>query len=96
VRNLDLGEDLLGHGDGVRNVGVRVGERHEASLVLRGRQVDAALQHAAMPLGELGRVRFGRVGEALDRARGEEEAKHARDVAAADGVALGAPGVKDA
>mmetsp|Transcript_1349 Transcript_1349/g.3817 ORF Transcript_1349/g.3817 Transcript_1349/m.3817 type:complete len:483 (+) Transcript_1349:151-1599(+) len=87
ARDLDLGEDLLRHRDGVLNVGVGVGERHEAGLVLRGGEVNTALEHAPVPPRELVGVRLGRISEALDRALAEEETEHTADVAAADGVA---------
>eukprot|EP00965_Chrysotila_dentata_P227305 6195920-Pleurochrysis_carterae.AAC.3 len=54
-----------------------------ARLVLRGREVDAALEHAPVPLGKLLRIALGGVGEALHRSLGEEKAEHARDVTAA-------------
>mmetsp|Transcript_8138 Transcript_8138/g.20250 ORF Transcript_8138/g.20250 Transcript_8138/m.20250 type:complete len:478 (+) Transcript_8138:194-1627(+) len=84
---LDDGEDLLGHRDGVVDVLLGVGQAHEARLVLRGREVHAALEHRAVPARELLRVARGGVLEALDRALAEEEAEHARDAAAAHGVA---------
>merc|ERR1719231_441401 len=62
----DLGEHLLGHGNRVVDVRLGVRERHETRLVLRRRQVDAALEHAPVPLCKLGRVRLGGVGKALD------------------------------
>merc|ERR1740138_766434 len=75
-----LGEDLLGHRDSVLDVGVGVREGHEAGLVLRGGEVHAALEHASVPPRKLVGVGLGCVREALDRALGEEESEHARDV----------------
>mmetsp|Transcript_7468 Transcript_7468/g.18103 ORF Transcript_7468/g.18103 Transcript_7468/m.18103 type:complete len:525 (+) Transcript_7468:23-1597(+) len=83
ARLLDLGKDLLGGGDGVLDVLVRVRERHEARLKLRGGEVDALLEHAAVPLGKLLRVGSLGVGVAVDGSLAEEEAKHPADVASA-------------
>mmetsp|Transcript_10241 Transcript_10241/g.17627 ORF Transcript_10241/g.17627 Transcript_10241/m.17627 type:complete len:515 (-) Transcript_10241:180-1724(-) len=85
---LQLGEHLPGGGDRGVDVLLRVLQRGEARLVLGGRQVDPALEHGPVPAAELGRVGLGRVREAVHGALREEEAEHARDGAAADGVAV--------
>lgn len=47
-------EDLLGGLDRAVDVLLGVGQAHEASLVLGGGKVHATLEHATVPLGELG------------------------------------------
>ena len=46
-------EHLLGRRDGGVDVGLGVRQGHEARLVLGGGQVEATLEHATVPLGEL-------------------------------------------
>mmetsp|Transcript_92154 Transcript_92154/g.256763 ORF Transcript_92154/g.256763 Transcript_92154/m.256763 type:complete len:226 (-) Transcript_92154:832-1509(-) len=83
----ELGKDLACGCNGALDVILRVGEGSEAGLILRGCQVDALLQHGTVPACKLLRIALGSVREALDRAFGEEEAKHPADVTATYRVA---------
>mmetsp|Transcript_35555 Transcript_35555/g.105087 ORF Transcript_35555/g.105087 Transcript_35555/m.105087 type:complete len:295 (+) Transcript_35555:478-1362(+) len=69
-----------------RRIDVRLGvrQRREAGLELRRRKVDALLEHRTVEAAKLCRVRLHGVLKAFDGASAEEEAKHARDVGAAD------------
>ena len=61
-------------------------EGGEAGLVLGGSQVDALLEHAAVPAAELLRVGGGGLLEAGDGALAEEEPEHSGDGATAHGM----------
>ena len=72
-------EHLLGRRDSRIYVGLGVRQGHEARLVLGGGQVEPALEHATVPLGELGLKggkeggrEGGREGEIIAHERGEE------------------------
>mmetsp|Transcript_25013 Transcript_25013/g.64556 ORF Transcript_25013/g.64556 Transcript_25013/m.64556 type:complete len:300 (-) Transcript_25013:599-1498(-) len=90
------GEHLLRRGDRLLDILLRVCEAHEARLVLRGCEVDALLEHGAVPAPELLRVASRCVRERLDRALTEEPAEHPPDVAAAHLVPRSAPRLEDA
>mmetsp|Transcript_34298 Transcript_34298/g.85468 ORF Transcript_34298/g.85468 Transcript_34298/m.85468 type:complete len:348 (-) Transcript_34298:500-1543(-) len=96
VQRLDHLEDLARNGDGLLDVLVGVRGGHEARLVLRRREVHAALEHGAVPARELGSVALGGVLVVADRPVAEEESEHARDVPAAHLVAGLAAGVENA
>lgn len=66
-------EHLLGRRNGGVDVGLGVGQGHEARLVLGGGQVEPTLEHATVPLGKLslreGERKGGREGGGRDEMR---------------------------
>jgi 4-amino-4-deoxy-L-arabinose transferase len=72
-------EGLGGGGDGHVDLRLPVGERDEGRLELRGREVDAPLEHGVEETGEALRVRFLRAGVVGDGARAEESRDHRPD-----------------
>src|SRR5262245_48238733 len=75
-RSAQRGEGVGRGGDRGVDLGVAVRAREEPRLELRGRQVDAALEHRTVERGEAARVRELRVLPVADRPVREEEARH--------------------
>src|SRR4029453_9592216 len=93
MRSSRPAEGLLGGRERRRDVGRRVRERDEASLVCGGRQVDALVEHRVEEGPELLGVRLLGVVEAPYRTRMEEEAEHAADRGGGGRAALARGGV---
>merc|ERR1719384_798101 len=84
----ELGKDFPGSSNRLVDVLLGVCQGGETGLVGRRSQIDAFLQHLAVPPAEFLGVALGGVGPTCHRPLREEEAIHATDVATRDGVAV--------
>jgi len=76
LRLSDLLHHFRGGADGLVDVGAGVGGGDEAGFELRGREIDAFVEHAVEIFFETFTVAFHGVGEAVDGFTGEVAAEH--------------------